>query len=171
MLVTITTVVAIIACDPDQKACGAGCIGAWETCDVARAQTAAAKSPRWQAQFETDQALKQRRGKLRVGLLAPSIALNLAALGVLAFARRPAAAANGPVCMVGKRCGDSCIDASDTCHLSDGGRELTRAGWAAAGTLFALGVGLLVAALVAPRHLHKRQIVCGPRGCAFTIRF
>jgi len=79
------------------------------------------------------------------------------------------------VCTIGKPCGNTCIAVSDTCSIggSSGGSNthVTRAGWIAAGSLFALGVGLLVAALVAPKRLKPRRVACGPGGCSLTLRF
>jgi len=80
MLAAVTALaVALSGCDPDQRACGEGCISSWEVCDAAAAEAPAPRPTR--TIYESGYSVEQRRMRMFWGLLVPGIALDIAALG------------------------------------------------------------------------------------------
>jgi len=117
--------------------------------------------------------LRARQRRLFAGLLVPSILASGTGLVALAVAREPdGSEPTGPVCTTGKRCGNACIAVEYECEVGNASRTtVTPTGWAVFGVAATLGIGLLVAAIVAPRRLKPRSLACGASGCSFVMRF
>lgn len=121
-----------------------------------------------------DKELRIRQTKLGLGLgLGSAGAFLISGLTLLIAREKPVMTDDGPVCTVGKPCGNSCIAVEYECHQSPTGSlgPVTRTGWIVGGTFFAVGVGLLIAAFIAPRRLQPKRIKCDLSGCSLAIKF
>lgn len=121
-------------------------------------------SPTRQRKFDEFAAKRDKAYKGYVGMLGTGVAVGTVGLVttiVGLFMREDVARTDdgGPVCTVGKRCGDACIEVTDTCHVGGGGGSLgpitptgKRVAIAGSGVLIA-GIGFLIGAA-----LFKREV-------------
>lgn len=100
--------------------------------------------------------------------------MEIGALVTFFVARAPdkTASDDGPICTTGKRCGDACISIEYDCDKNLPSKtHITTTGWIVMGTLGTVGLGLIIASLVAPKRMQRRRLTCGPTGCGLTLRF
>ncbi|PCC73137.1 hypothetical protein SAMN02745121_08574 [Nannocystis exedens] len=114
---------------------------------------------------------ERRKWRLTAGLVFPGAALALAGGIVFLLARESPEPDGGPVCTVGKRCGNSCIAQEYECHEDGNLGPVTRAGWIAGTSLVLGGLGLIVAGILAPRRMTPRRVQCSSSGCTLVLRF
>lgn len=111
---------------------------------------------------------------LATGLALDVIGVSLLAAGYAQGTKVEAPSDDGPICMVGQRCGDACIAVTDTCHVgaNSGPTTVPKAAlaWPGAAAIV-IGSGLLVAALVV--HVRTQaapsRVIVNARGIG--IRF
>ncbi|MDC0716400.1 hypothetical protein [Nannocystis bainbridge] len=152
---------------------------------------APAKSAAERCADDEKSELQPRRFKLRFGLALGSTSAFLISSLTFVFARKPLETQSQTGfahesgvdgvnlrvnCMKGKPCGNSCISWDKECHVDDSDGvgslgKLTPAGWVVGTTFFVIGVGLLVAAFVAPPRLKPRRAQCGLSGCSLKFQF
>lgn len=94
------------------------------------------------------EAEENRFKALGLGFLIPGAILAAAGGGLLIGSMSTGTPVDdgGPECMMGKRCGDTCIEVTDTCHMGDP-RQRTNVDVALLGAgvaLLAIGAGLLI---------------------------
>lgn len=157
-------------CKIDEKPCQGYCIKEYERCYKS--------SNSHNITFESDEDFQLRKRNMQLGLIIPSL-ISFGIMGItLGVARKPLVQNRvfnyRNICTTGKKCGDSCIPVEHHCTLNGSESEtyVTKTGWIVAGTFFAIGLGLLIATLVVPTKMNKKQFVnCGLQGCSFEMRF
>lgn len=122
---------------------------------------------------------ERRTQRTLLALLISGGVLDAAGIGLLAAASATGESVSGqsddgPICTIGKRCGDTCIAAELTCQTPTGGGSSSRGNprllWPGVASL-ALGSGLLAAALVIYRRNNRRTLpfIVTTRGVGFRF--
>lgn len=157
-------------CKIDEKPCQGYCIKEYERCYKS--------SNSHNVIFESDEAFQLRKRNVQLGLIIPSLISFGVMATTLIVARKPLSEDrifNRNICTAGnKNCGKICIPVEYNCNINDSDSKtyVTKTGWIVSGTFFAIGLGLLIATLVVPTRMNKKQFVsCGPNGCSFEMRF
>lgn len=119
-------------------------------------------TPRQERELEEYTVKRDRNYKGFIGMLSTGLVLGAGGLitGAIGLAMREEAERTddgGPMCSIGKRCGDACIEVTDTCHLDQGGSlgPITPAGRRVAlagGGILLAGVGFLIGAALFKRE-------------------
>jgi hypothetical protein len=117
-------------------------------------------SGRKQRELDALEATQARYESVFLGTLIPGIILSLGGgtMTIIGLGQREPASRDdgGPNCTIGKRCGDTCIEVSDTCSVGGGaplgplttrGRKITAIG----GAILVTGVALLITSVVFKR--------------------
>jgi len=127
---------------------------------------------------ESDEDFDWRRRTRRRAFVLPGLSVTVAGLLVFALARdwdhREENVDDGPTCMIGKPCGNSCIAVNLECHKGTGTANyapLTTGGWVAGSLLVLAGIGLMIGGLVAPARMERRRVRCSASGCGLVLRF